>query len=590
MKKIHYILSFLLLFFLFGLKANAAASLSVNASSIRPGQSFVATVSMSGAAAWNIHLSTMGPVSGCSIHEADASSNAMNTNKTFTTTCTATGNGIITVILSGDTTDQNGNTVTLSGNRTVNVSTPAPSPSPSPKPSPSPSPKPSPSPSPKPSPTTPANPKTDKKSSDNTLKSIKVEGYELVKVNDTTYTLKVDETVEKIVIKAEKNDSKATVTGDGEKKLVVGDNKFNIVVTAENGTTRTYTVTVTRRSSSYALEQLDKALADGESDAEIELVMDKKTNLTTTDLEKMEKSEKKFNLTKYDENKNVLYSWSFNGKNVDPKSELNLAVGFSSSDEDAIKKAMDDVEGFYFEVADGKFPRGTQLRLNIEDFFKSGKSLFLYKIVDGKRELVTDGIVVNDGYVTFRIEEGGEYYLVGKDLDGKKTGEDEEEVVEEKSLPFIPMAIGGGVVILIILFLISRKKKGKKDKNGEGKGETTEEAKPTMAGNGPVVNNPAPAPADIATPIADIATPVADIATPIAKPVNPVAAGGAQTVPTSAAPTSMPSVVTTPVTTPTSTPMGAATPNPSQAARPVAGAPTIVPPAAVMSDVLKDSH
>lgn len=89
------------------------------------------------------------------------------------------------------------------------------------------------------------NNKDDSKSSDNNLKSLSVEGAELSFNKDTTtYNLSVGNDVKKIKINAEANNSKATVAGTGEKEVKEGDNKFDVVVTAENGDKKTYTINV----------------------------------------------------------------------------------------------------------------------------------------------------------------------------------------------------------------------------------------------------------------------------------------------------------------------------------------------------------
>lgn len=89
------------------------------------------------------------------------------------------------------------------------------------------------------------NNKDDSKSSDNNLKSLSVEGAELSFNKDTTtYNLSVGNDVKKIKINAETNNSKATVAGTGEKEVKEGDNKFDVVVTAENGDKKTYTINV----------------------------------------------------------------------------------------------------------------------------------------------------------------------------------------------------------------------------------------------------------------------------------------------------------------------------------------------------------
>ena len=84
--------------------------------------------------------------------------------------------------------------------------------------------------------------------SDNTLKSLEVEGYKLTpefKKDVLEYKLEVDESVEKVNVKAVTSSDKAEVSGGGEKKLTPGDNTIEIKVTAENGNEKKYKIFVT---------------------------------------------------------------------------------------------------------------------------------------------------------------------------------------------------------------------------------------------------------------------------------------------------------------------------------------------------------
>lgn len=83
------------------------------------------------------------------------------------------------------------------------------------------------------------------KSSDNNLKSLGIEGATLSpEFNKDTleYSVEFPSDTTKITINAEKNDSKASVSGTGEKEVAEGTNKIEIVVTAENGSTKTYII------------------------------------------------------------------------------------------------------------------------------------------------------------------------------------------------------------------------------------------------------------------------------------------------------------------------------------------------------------
>lgn len=89
-------------------------------------------------------------------------------------------------------------------------------------------------------------------SKDNDLKSLTVEGFELneeFSKDLTNYTVTVPEDTKEITIKATKNDSTATVSGDGTFEVTQGTNTFEIVVRAQNGAEKTYTLTVEVKDS-----------------------------------------------------------------------------------------------------------------------------------------------------------------------------------------------------------------------------------------------------------------------------------------------------------------------------------------------------
>lgn len=82
-------------------------------------------------------------------------------------------------------------------------------------------------------------------SKNNNLKSLSVEGYDIAFQKDTlNYDLEVENDVTKIVVKAEAEDSKARISGAGEIEVHEGANTIEIVVTAENGSSKTYKLQV----------------------------------------------------------------------------------------------------------------------------------------------------------------------------------------------------------------------------------------------------------------------------------------------------------------------------------------------------------
>ena len=87
----------------------------------------------------------------------------------------------------------------------------------------------------------------------------------------TTYNVTVPEDVESVEVYATAQDSNATISGTGNKTLEYGENALSVVVTAEDGTTKTYTINVTREG-------------EGETEEETEVV-NGLSNITIGDLQ-----------------------------------------------------------------------------------------------------------------------------------------------------------------------------------------------------------------------------------------------------------------------------------------------------------------
>lgn len=94
----------------------------------------------------------------------------------------------------------------------------------------------------------PEEPVTPTKSSNNQLKmlGIRPNDFYNFKPGTTTYYVTVPNDVSQVEVYAEKQESSQQISGTGYKSLNVGTNTLKVVCTAEDGTTRTYTMYVTR--------------------------------------------------------------------------------------------------------------------------------------------------------------------------------------------------------------------------------------------------------------------------------------------------------------------------------------------------------
>lgn len=95
------------------------------------------------------------------------------------------------------------------------------------------------------------------KNSNNNLASLNIAGYNIDFSKDkTSYQLTVEYDVTSIAISASAEDSKANISGIGTKELNLYSNAFNIVVTAENGSRKTYTIEVIRKDIAGNIKEL----------------------------------------------------------------------------------------------------------------------------------------------------------------------------------------------------------------------------------------------------------------------------------------------------------------------------------------------
>ena len=213
MKRIKYLIFMFVVMFMGGIVVNAAPSysFSTSTSSVENGKKVTATVTLKNVAAWNVRITSSGNTNGCSQSFADATGNGGNTTKTLSVTCKATSLGAIGFTLSGDVTSSDGANISVSGNKRVSVVEPRPL------------------------------------SQNNYLASITVGDYELTPTFDeevSEYSVTVPSTVNEVKIDAKAKDRYASLTGTGTFEVVEGSNSFKIVVTAENGATKEYTVNV----------------------------------------------------------------------------------------------------------------------------------------------------------------------------------------------------------------------------------------------------------------------------------------------------------------------------------------------------------
>ena len=194
----------------------ASAAITTNNKEIEIDQTATITIKAEEAAAWNLDLtSNAGDLTIASkIALAGASSDGNNCNDTITTaTFSAKKAGEYTITLSGQAVDFDETSSKVSKTIKIKVIEP-------------------------------------QKSSNNNLKmlGIKPNDFSNFKSETTTYNISVPYDVSKVNVYAEKAEDSQTISGTGDVNLKEGKNTVSVVCTAEDGTTKTYTMYITREA------------------------------------------------------------------------------------------------------------------------------------------------------------------------------------------------------------------------------------------------------------------------------------------------------------------------------------------------------
>lgn len=512
MKKIRLITILFVAFFL-TIPTVKAANITTTANTVYPGQSFTASVTIN-AAAWNVHSSTLGPVSGCIMNDVNASDTAMNITKTISVSCTAIETGTITITLSGDYTTQDGNNIPLTGSKTVQV-VQRPQPQPQPQ-------------TPTYRPPVQQQPQTPK-SSNNYLKSLKVEGCTIspeFNKDKLEYSCK-DLLIDKIEIKAEVEDSKSTITGTGSKELFNGDNNFEVKVTSEDGQIRVYKLLINKKNIPstkilklkigdkeykvdeeiilYGLppktEKIDLKVTTDSTTAKVNITGNENLkpgyniiNISVTDTDCVEKIYKVLiYIREYDllENKNTdsldkdyIVNLNKNAayllnksilNNVDSKKLIYHIIdsnnGILSSMEITNRQQLENDYELYFITKNNKVYTNifekTKVKTYFGNKFNIGDKLYIYAYNEETQAYeLLDTQEYKDYYVSFETTNSFEYLITTKEI--------KIEVIKEKKtkLSEIMFVVIFQVIVMgTIIALISNRIKSKYENNKEEKTE-----------------------------------------------------------------------------------------------------------------------
>ena len=391
----------------------ASGSLSTSAGTVYVGDSFTVSVNVFSAAAWNVHTSVSGPVTGCIINQADATADAMDTNKTFNATCTATSEGTITIRLNGDVTSAvDGNAVALYGSRNVSVIS-------------------------RPAPSNQNNNNNgqnnnnnnknsnnqnnnnqnnksskdeENKSTNTNIKEISVYNYKLEKQDNNNYSLILSNDIKEINVKAVAEDNKSIITGTGKHNIKIGENIIELLVKSESGNTNKIIIKVTRKDKLY-LDDLERILKENKV-KEINISINKDTKILKKDLEKIKKSKKivNFNYVK----DNIDYSWIINGKKLNKLEDLDTTINFDTNNKKKILTLSNYADGIFVNLKQNNSNmKGITLKVYVGNKYEKDDSINIYSYNNDKLSVLLKKIKMKDGYIEFKTDNRGlfEYSL-----------------------------------------------------------------------------------------------------------------------------------------------------------------------------------
>ena len=455
MRKKYLIILFLVLFPQIVLAA-PNATISTNTSSVEKGKSVTATVTLTDTAAWNVKVTGSGAAT-CSTKQADVTSDGKSTTKKFTLECKSTQEGTITFKVTGDITSGSGETKDISLTKNVTVTKP--------------------------------------KSSDNTLSDLKVDGKTVsgFSGSKTSYTLS-DNSGSSINITATSNDAKASISGTGSKSLKYGKNTFNVTVTAENGSKKTYMITVNKPDSRSANNNLKSLSVDKGT-----IDFNKNTTSYTIKLEH-NVNEIKISAQAEDNKASVVGTGTKTLKDYVNEFKIVVKAENGSTKTYTIKVIRKDADGNY-----GKLNTDNSVKsITIKNYdFKFNKDTKIYNVlVDENVNDIEINVVPNNNTATVSIQNnnnlkpGLNKVIVQVAAENGnineytfnvyRIGEEKEQVKEETPIPEPPkeepkkdqedkfniwIVIAGIelliIIILLVLLLVKRKKNNNDSYNNQ---------------------------------------------------------------------------------------------------------------------------
>ncbi len=304
---------------------------------------------------------------------------------------------------------------------------------------------------------------SDNLSSNNYLSELAVEGFELIFDKEILgYDFVTYEDIGEIVVTYKAEDEKSVVIFNGETSLKEGLNQIVIIVTAENGQTREYTINIYKDSKRNIVKNEKETILnaiENNNNFIVQITLDEKNPVIDKDIiEALKNGQKNVTYEIVNPDRSLLYSITINGQYIsDNINEINLGLKFVTNFADELKEFLKLKDALILNFAhSGELPKNTKIRVFVGDKFNSQEGLYLYYYDENLNEVQlmnSELLVVVDGYVEFSINHASEYFLTNK-------------IVSQNDMKILTIFIISGVILvaatIVIVVCIRKKKQSKK--------------------------------------------------------------------------------------------------------------------------------
>ena len=285
-------------------------------------------------------------------------------------------------------------------------------------------------------------------SKNNNLKSLSIEGLKLspsFSKDTTKYTVEASSNTTSINIKASVEDSKSSIKGTGKHEVSEGENKFNITVTAQNGSSKTYTIIVNVIDSNPITVKIDN---------EEYTVVKRESNLETP--EGFEKTTIKIN----DQNIPAFYN----------KTNNYTLVGLSKDG---------DIELYLYDEKNNKYSKYIEVILNemkiaplpidktFDDSYKKTSIKIGETIFDALKMDASDFYIIHTKDLVTGKDDYYTYDSVSNTM--IRYNDDNTKPLKQKILEYKKMILFLGIetvliIIILVCILINKARNNKKEK------------------------------------------------------------------------------------------------------------------------------